>query len=581
MRMCSGACAIAFMTLAMTLPVEAEAPASRAACRAIVAACKGAGFVQGAAASGAGLQVDCVRPIMSGVSPPNGARMALPAVDPAVAAACKAANPAFGGQPAAAAAQAAATPVAALPPLPSLPEGTKRPNFVFVLTDDLALNLLPFMPNVQKMQKDGATFANYFVTDSLCCPSRTSIFTGRFPHNTGVFRNTGPDGGYNSFLSHGNDGTTYAVSLASAGYRTAMLGKYLNGYEPAQNPPGSSWTNWAVAGNGYRNFDYQLNEDGKLTTHGEQPNDYMTDILSEIAQRLIFDSEDKPFAIEIATFAPHAPYVPAPRDSHSFPDLNAPRTPAFNVAPTADAPRWTRELKPLALDDISRIDVAFRKRAQSVLAIDKMVGDLRATVAAAGQSANTYFIFSSDNGYHMGEHRMMPGKMTAYDSDIHVPLIISGPGVTAGKVINEIAENVDIFPTLAELAYAPTPSNIDGRSLAPLLRGQPVEHWRSLALIEHHGPLREPLDPDMPAARSGNPPTYEALRTTDAVYVEYQSGEREYHDIAADPDELLNRFPSLADATKEALHKALLTASACHGPESCHAADSMAPPASR
>ena len=126
-----------------------------------------------------------------------------------------------------------------------------RPNNVFVLTDDLDLSLVQFMPHVLEMERPGVSFANYFVTDSLCCPSRPSIFTGEFPHNSGVFRNLKPDGGFNA---HGNEARTFAVALQRGGYRTGMLGKYLNGYRPAKNPPAAGWNEWDVTGNGYPEF---------------------------------------------------------------------------------------------------------------------------------------------------------------------------------------------------------------------------------------------------------------------------------------------------------------------------------------
>src|SRR5258708_31482159 len=140
-------------------------------------------------------------------------------------------------------------------------EAVKKPNIVFVLADDFALNLVQYMPHVLQMQKDGATFANYFVTDSLCCPSRSSIFTGRYPHDTGVFKNVGNEGGYIVFKQRGNEQGTFAVSLVAAGYRTAFLGKYLNGYEPRQHAAGPGWNHWFVAGNGYGEFRYALNQD--------------------------------------------------------------------------------------------------------------------------------------------------------------------------------------------------------------------------------------------------------------------------------------------------------------------------------
>jgi arylsulfatase A-like enzyme len=217
------------------------------------------------------------------------------------------------------------------------------------------------------------------------------------------------------------------------------------------------------------------------------------------------------------------------------------------------------------------INRKFRMRARSVLAIDEMIADLEAEVAATGQEKNTYFVFSSDNGIHMGEHRLMPGKMTAFDTDIHVPLVVTGPGVAPAQVINEIVENTDLCATFAEIAGAGVPATVDGRSLVPLLRGEQVPEWRTLALIEHHGPSNESddNDPDVPNKRSGNPPSYEAIRSRDSVYVEYDDGTREYHDYATDPYELRNSFPTLPPNTKASLHAAVNALRTCHGTQPC------------
>ncbi|HEX4405946.1 MAG TPA: sulfatase-like hydrolase/transferase, partial [Polyangia bacterium] len=160
-------------------------------------------------------------------------------------------------------------------------------NIVFVLVDDLSMNLVQYMPHVLQMQRVGATFNNYFVADSLCCPSRTSMFTGKFPHNSGVFTNTGDDGGYATFISRGNDPQTFAVALQGGGYRTAMLGKYLNGYLPAMNQASMGWTGWGVAGDGYPEFDYDLNQNGKVVHYAHAATDYLTDVISGLGQTFI------------------------------------------------------------------------------------------------------------------------------------------------------------------------------------------------------------------------------------------------------------------------------------------------------
>jgi N-acetylglucosamine-6-sulfatase len=541
------------------------------------------GFAAGKAKGGGGLALDCVKPIMQGTAQRPRATRPLPQADPQVVAACKSANPNL-GQPKAkqppekseqvppASSPSAVTAEQRAPPRAST-NGAPRPNIVFILTDDLAWNLVQYMPRVLQMQKDGVTFANYFVTNSLCCPSRSSIFTGRYPHNTGIYRNRGEDGGYNGFRNRGLEPTTFAVALSAAGYRAAMLGKYLNGYRPV-DPVAPGWTSWAVAGGaGYSELNYNLNENGKIVHYDAEPSSYLTDVLAGLASRFIRQSAGTPFIIEIATFAP---YIPAPRDADALPGLRAPQPPAFNAAPDATTPRWLAGLPALSDADIAKIDTDFRKRAQTVLAVDKMIGDLQAAIAAIGESKNTYFVFSSDNGYHMGEHRLMPGKMTAYDADIRVPLIVTGPGVPAGRTVDEIAENIDLYPTVIELSGA-SPGKFDGHSLVPLLHGQTVTDWRTLALIEHRGRQREGAadDPDAPTRRSGNPPTYEAIRTRTSLYVEYADGVKEYHDLASDPHEVRNTFALLSTKEQGAMHTALDTAKRCQGAEKCWAAEHM------
>jgi arylsulfatase A-like enzyme len=235
-------------------------------------------------------------------------------------------------------------------------------------------------------------------------------------------------------------------------------------------------------------------------------------VLAAKAVDFIKQSAGQPFAIEVATFSPHAPYTPAPRDANAFPDLRAPRTPAFNAAAEAGMPQWLNAHRALTDADMAGIDRDFRKRAQSVQAVDKMIGELEDAVAAIGEANNTYFVFSSDNGYHMGEHRLMPGKMTAFDTDIHVPLVVTGPGIAPGRVVQEIADNIDLNPTFTEIGGAATAATVDGRSLVPLLHGRPVTEWRKAALVEHHGHLKDASDPDFPGKRGANPPSYEAIR---------------------------------------------------------------------
>jgi N-acetylglucosamine-6-sulfatase len=461
-----------------------------------------------------------------------------------------------------------------------LPERTSpQTNIVFVLTDDLSKNLVPYMPNVLALQKQGATFTNYTVTDSLCCPSRASMLKGQFPHNTGIFKNHGSDGGFRLFHSRGQEKSTFATDLQAAGYRTAFLGKYMNEYF-AKNPLGTGqpytppgWDYWVAGGNAYDNFNYQLNENNQVRSYGDKPADYLTDVISAKASDFIATTaaQGKPFLIEVSTYTPHSPYTPAPQDANSFPGLKAPRNAAYNKIPT-DVPRWLAKVKPLTEQRQARIDTEFRKRVQSVQAIDRMIGTLRATLAEAGVADRTVIVFASDNGYHMGEYRLPSGKQTAFDTDVNVPLIVAGPGVTAGRTVDALVENIDLRPTFADLAAAPQPAETDGRSIRPLLSADTPADWKTTALIEHRDPATDPQDPDYTHDSPNIPPAYDALRTARYTYVKYVDGSREYYDRKADPLQLRNLAGTLTPARISELDKALQALIACVGPQACRTA---------
>ena len=466
---------------------------------------------------------------------------------------------------------AAAVPLDQAQPAPA----NQPPNIVLVLTDDLEPSLLRFMPQVRAMQKTGASFSNYTVSNSLCCPSRSSILTGQYPHTSGIFTNAGDDGGHPEFQERGLENQTFAVALQAAGYQTSFLGKYLNGYNPiaGDGTPGSNvppgWTNWAVGGNAYANYHYVLNENGAEVAYGNQRSDYLTDVLARKANDLIrsADKAGQPFAIEVSTYTPHSPYTPAPRHAHLYPGLKAPRTPAFNENDMSDKPAWIRSRPRLTKSQIAALDRAYRKRAQSVRAIDDMIGRIRATLAATGQAENTYLVFTADNGYHMGEHRLLTGKQTAYTTDIVVPLVVIGPEVRH-RSVGQLAQNIDLAATFVDLAGAPALTTDDGRSLRPLLEGGNPADWRTGSLIEHHGPNNQPNDPDR--VRGGaNPPTYSALVTHRVTYVEYVDGAREYYDNRKDPYQLQNAYRSLTADKRQALSARLAELVGCTGTADC------------
>lgn len=443
----------------------------------------------------------------------------------------------------------------------------KRPNVVFILTDDLSWNLVRYMPNVRDMRRNGVSFTGYFVTDSLCCPSRASIFTGRFPHNTKIFTNRPPDGGYGLFHQRREERSTFATALSKAGYRTGFMGKYLNGYEPSGLFVPNGWSDWRGAGNAYREFNYNLNENGALFHYGTRPQDYLTDVLAAKGGAFIGAAADagQPFILELATFAPHAPFTPAPRHANLFPGLQSPKGPAFNAAVT-HAPRWLAGHQPLGPQAIRRTNQRFRRRVRSIQAVDELIGGIRATLAARGLADDTYIVFSSDNGFHLGEHRLRQGKQTAFDTDIRVPLIVVGPGVPSGRTIRSLAQNVDLRPTFSRLGGAKVPRSVDGRSLASLFHGKRPKRWRRAVLIEHHGPDQRGAGPDR---QSDNPSTYSAIRLKRSVYVEYRNGDREYYNLKRDPNELYNTYHRLSKPKRAGLHRMLKRLKRCRGARRC------------
>jgi N-acetylglucosamine-6-sulfatase len=469
-----------------------------------------------------------------------------------------------------------------------------HPNIVFILTDDLSWNLVNhrFAPHIVALQQRGETFDHYFVADSLCCPSRSTIFTGDFPHDTKVLSNTAPLGGFAKFQKERLARRTYAVALHGRGYRTGMLGKYLNGYgDPAMTPVTApkprGWDDWHVSNlSGYQEFNYVLNDNGTPNAYGGPSaackpspphDDYGVDVLARDA--LDFVKRRTPFALEVATFAPHEPYTPAPRDACDFPGLHEPRDASFN-AQNEHPPQWLGERRPLNAAQVARMDSDFRLRAQSVEAVDQLLARVESQLQREHELDDTYIVFSSDNGYHMGQHRLSVGKMTAFDTDIRVPLIVAGPGVPRGTTVHQVAQNVDLYPTFLQLAGARADTRVDGHSLVPLLH--PSTHrWRTVALVEHRGKVTDPADPDFGDGKlGGDPTTYSAIRLSqsrlphfhrplEAVYVEYTDGEREFYDIRHDPYERDNIARALTVKQTRTLHRVLSQLESCHDARAC------------
>lgn len=426
-----------------------------------------------------------------------------------------------------------------------------RPNIILLMADDLdallgTTDTMPFLTDLIKNQ--GVTFDNYFTTVSLCCPSRATYLRGQYVHNHQVYSNAAPDGGFEKFVSTGDEQSTLAVWLKDAGYHTVLFGKYLNGYpadDPAYIPPGwSEWFSPSTEGGGYQEYNYTLNENGAQVEYGRLPNDYLTDVLTRKAVGVIqrVAPTDSPLFFYIAPFVPHTPATPAQRHIDMFPNAQVPRSPSFNEADVSDKPRPIRNLPLLNERQIENIDTLYRQRLRSMQAVDDMIAALVAALRQADQLDNTYILFTSDNGYHMGQHRLRPTKYLAYEEDIRLPLLVRGPGVPTGVTRGHLVGTSDIAPTLAELAGVQAPAFVDGRSFASLLTATPpgVDTWRKAYLIEQY-----PLTSSRPIGGNAPPDpgddiltAYTAIRTTRFKYVEYQTGDIELYDLQTDPHEL-------------------------------------------
>jgi arylsulfatase A-like enzyme len=440
------------------------------------------------------------------------------------------------------------------------------PNIVFVLTDDLSFDLLRFMPAVQDLMADGVSFDRYIVSSSLCCPSRTSILTGKLPHNSGVLTNLPPLGGHTAFVRENAGASTFATSLSAAGYRTALMGKFINGYHPSFPPP-PGFTDWQASNSGYRGHDYRLNVNGVVRRYGSRPRDFINEVLTRSGVQFIQDSADAgaPFMLEVSTFSPHAPYAFAARDRGRYSKVRVPRTRAYDRL-NVGAPDWLGRRRPLLGFQRSRLDHVYRKRIRAVLSVDRLLAKLREQLSYDGIADNTYVVFSSDNGFHIGDHRLLPGKRTPFDTDIRVPLVVAGPGIPPDTDSNVLAQNTDLRPTFEALAGLPRSPDVDGLSLTPWLFSPTLAGGRSAAIVEYVREAFKPYaDPDAQTRKQGNPPDHVVLRLPLATYVEYATGEREYYDLRADPFQLKNVYDGLPAETQALLAERLAQLRTCSG----------------
>jgi N-acetylglucosamine-6-sulfatase len=400
------------------------------------------------------------------------------------------------------------------------------------VTDDQRVGTLRWMPNVWKhIVQKGRRYPNAMVPTSLCCPSRASILTGLYAHSTTVWSNVP---GWPAFRDAGMEQRTVAEWLDRAGYRTGLVGKYLNAFRGSSKPPG--WSVWhSFIGTNGSYYDYQLlNTRGSLTSYGSAPSDYSTDVLRRHAIGFLRSTPaDRPLFLYFAPFAPHAPATPAPRDVSSPTPLHPFSRPDFNEADVADKPWWIRSL-PLA--PRARVDDHRVGQYRSLQAVDRAVQAMIDEQKARSRLRNTLIVVTSDNGDMWGEHRVL-GKFVPYDSATRVPLAIRWTKrIGAGRTDRRIALNLDIPVTIAAAAHASTDPG-EGRDLL----GDARRRGFVLEAAASHSPGSNGTNVTRPA--------YCGWRTLRFLYVRYANGRNELYDYARDPFELTDRHKarSLAD----------------------------------
>jgi N-acetylglucosamine-6-sulfatase len=465
-----------------------------------------------------------------------------------------------------------------------------RPNVVVIETDDQTVEEMRVMRNtLQLIGAQGTTFDNNFVSLSLCCPSRSTFLTGQYAHNHGVLTNSAPNGGF-AKLDHTN---TLAVWLQNAGYNTALVGKYLNGYgrkgQETLIPPG--WTEFH-AGVNLSYLNWTLNDNGTLLRYGSSPGDYQSEVLTTKAVDVINRRvpEAKPLFMWVTYHAPHGGGPAEPDDPKGLGTVRVadkyrnhfaaeplPNMPSFNETDVSDKPVGIRRRPVLTRQKIAAIREAYQQQLESLLSVDDGVKAIVDALRVTGELDNTVLVFTDDNGFFHGQHRVPSGKVLLYEPSIRVPLLMRGPGVPKNKHLRQMVANIDLAPTIVALAKARAGRVMDGRSLLPILHRPSIQWGRDL-LIER-GPAGQAKSGaqmgEIGNGDNGNQgktaapgdQRFVALRTPRYLYAEYTNGEKELYDLANDPDELTNRAldPAYA-AIRTELSARLAKLATCKGP---------------
>jgi N-acetylglucosamine-6-sulfatase len=407
---------------------------------------------------------------------------------------------------------------------------TEQPNILFVMTDDQPKDTLLAMPKVRKRIVDeGVNLTNAYVSESLCCPSRATILRGQYPHNTQVMRNGPPQGGHETFVARGLEDNAVGHWLRDAGYTTGFVGKYMNGYDASYKPPG--WSYWYAKADGGTAGE-KVNDNGPtkdLAGDGKTWTDRFTPKAVGFLDQSTDAATDEPFALFFWPTQPHleaGDYADRYADLYRDEPLNS--KPSFNEADVSDKPQWIRELPRLGDAETDKLRQWRRNQLRSLRQVDDAVGQMLNLLAQRGELDNTYVIYTTDNGTGMGDHRWFNHhgmKQTPYEEAANVYLFVRGPGMAKGVSETKLVLNNDFAPTFVDIVDGTVPDFVDGRSLLPILQGNPAT-WRTAIMNER------PID----AGHSITP--YHAIITKRYTYAEYTNGDRELYDRNADPYQL-------------------------------------------
>ncbi|MDO9485693.1 MAG: sulfatase [Actinomycetota bacterium] len=448
-------------------------------------------------------------------------------------------------------------------------------NVVMLLADDLDWTAFNQVPRLAALKNAGTTLTDFVVTNSLCCPSRTSFMRSQFVHNHRVISNVAETGGgWPKFYARGLQKDCLPTWLQDAGVNTSLFGKYLNGFPigtPSENyiPPGWDYFETSTSKNqAYEGFNYTLNVNGTLEKYGSAPNEFLNDVLTLDAAQYLSTAQT-PFFMLYASYNPHTPFPASPQNTQTHLTDVQPRVPSFNAKGTNEV-SWLADLPALTAKRVDNLDNLWRKRLRSAESVADSYDALRAQLQASGKLDETLIIVTSDNGYHAGVHRLSTGKQSAFREDAVVPAVFIGPGIAQGATISKTTSMVDLAPTISDIFQAPTPSFVDGRNLMPLLNGQADAPWRTATLTESLS-RTQPGDPDYSRVV---PPNFHALRSQQWLYVEYVNREVELYDLVNDPYEMSNIARTTNPAILAQLHAQLDAMKTCTG-ESCRVADSM------